>query len=212
MMEIEKREYYLIATILAFLMPLILAVVFWWTVASLDIFKIVAVSEQIIAIAACTGLAIGIVLDFVFLKKWTPKFYEMNKSVSVLLYLFCSLMAVAFCMGVPVGNLFLGLLAGIYIGRKCHYLNSDQASFASAAKNVSIFSAFVTSIEALPIGLLALQEESIINSVNRIFGFVLFHANKIIDVLLIMILSCILFGVQFIITRFGTRLSFRNIS
>jgi hypothetical protein len=211
-MELEKKEYYLIGTFLALLIPFMIGVLFWWTVAALDIFKIVAVSERIIAIAAITGLAIGILLDFVYLKKWITKFYEMNRVISIPLYLFCSLMAVAFFMGVPVGNLFLGLLAGIYIGRKYHYLKSDQASFASASKNVSIFSAFVTSIEALPIGLLALQEESIIHSINRTLGLILFHANKIVDVLLIVILCGVLFWIQFFVTRFGAELSFRKIS
>jgi hypothetical protein len=211
-MDLNNREYFIVGLCLAVLIPLMAGVLFWWIAASLDILKIVAIPEQIIAIAAITGLAIGIVLDFVFLEKWTLKFYEMNKVISILLYLFCSLMAVAFFMGVPVGNLFLGFLAGAYVGRKCHYLNSDQESFSSASKDVSIFSAVVTSIEAFPIGLLAMQEESIINSVNRIFGFVLFHANKIIDILLIAILCSILFWIQFFVTRFGAKLSFRKIS
>ena len=211
-MELEKKEYYIIGTILALLMPLIVGVLFWWITASFAILKIMPISEKFIAFVAVTGLAVGILLDILYLKKWMLKFYEINRAVSILFYLFFSIMAVAFFMGAPVGNLFLGFLAGIYIGRKCHYFNSDQASFASASKSISIFSAFVTGIEAFPIGLLALREESIINSINRIFGFVLFHANKIGDVILIVLLCGILFGMQFFVTRFGTKLSFRKIS
>lgn len=191
-------------------MPLIVCVMFWWTIASLDVFKILAIPEQVISIAAVTGLAIGILLDIIYLKKWTKKFYELNKVKSILLYLICSFIAVAFFMGFPVGNLLLGLLAGVYVGRKHHHLNSDQAHFSSASKNVSLFSAFVTSIEALPIGLLALQEESIIDSINRALGFVLFSANKIVAVTLILILCAILFWIQYFVTRFGTKLSFRK--
>ena len=134
----------------------------------------------------------------------------MNKVFSILLYLICSFMAVAFFMGFPIGNLLLGFLAGVYVGRKWHQLNSDHATFSSASKKVSIFSAFVTSIEALPIGVLALQEESIIDFINRIFGFVLFNKNIIQDIVFILILCIILFWIQYSITILGIKLSFRN--
>lgn len=209
-MELDKKEYYIIATFLALLIPLIVGVLFWWTVASVDIFNIMTIPEQIIRTVAITGLAIGILLDLIYLKKWIRKFYEMNRVVSILLYLFCSLMAVAFFMGIPIGNLFLGFLAGIYIGRKHHYLKTDLMRFASVSKEISLLSAFITSIEALPIGLLALQEASSTDSINRIFGFVLFHANKLIDVLLILILCGILFWVQFFVTRMGAKLSHKK--
>ena len=209
-MEFDKKEYYLIGAFLALLIPLIVFVIFWWSIAALDILNILVIPESIIAIVAVTGLAIGIVLDIIYLKEWTTKFYEMNKVFSILLYLICSVMAVAFFMGFPIGNLFVGFLAGVYVGRKWHHLNGDRASFASASKNVSIFSAFVTSIEALPIGILALQEESIIDFINRIFGFVLFNKNIFQDIVFILILGIILFWIQYYITLLGTKISFRK--
>ena len=209
-MEIDKREYYLIGTFLAFLIPLCMGVIFWWTVASADIFNLLTISEQTIAILAITGLAIGILLDFIYLKKLINKFYEMSNIIAILLYLFCSLMTVAFFMGFPIGNLVLGSFAGIYVGRKHHYLKTDLKHFTSTAKNVSLFSAFVTSSEALPIGLLALREKSIIDNINRIFGSILFNANEIFYIILILILCSILFGIQYFITRFGASLSFKK--
>lgn len=209
-MELDKREYYIIATCLALLIPPVVFVLFWWSIASLAVFDILAIPEYIITMVAVSGLAIGIFLDIIYLKKWTTKFYEMNKVLSILLYLCCSFIAVAFFMGFPIGNIVLGFSAGIYIGRKYHYLNRDLAHFSSASKNVSIFSAFVTSIEALPIGLLVLQEESIIDFINHMLGFVLLNANKIVDVIIILILCSILFWVQYFVTRLGTKLSFRK--
>ena len=209
-MEFDKKEYYLIGAFLALLIPLIVFVIFWWSIAALDILNFLVIPESIIAIVAVTGLAIGIVLDIIYLKEWTTKFYEMNKVFSILLYLICSVMAVAFFMGFPIGNLLLGFLAGIYVGRKWYHLNSDRASFSSASKKVSIFSAFVTSIEALPIGILALQEELIIDFINRIFGFVLFNKNIFQDIVFILILGIILFWIQYYITLLGTKISFRK--
>lgn len=209
-MELDKREYYIIGTSLALLTPFVVFVLFWWSIAALEIFNILAISENIIAMVAVTGLAIGIVLDIIYLKKWTPKFYEMNRVLSILLYFFCSFMAVAFFMGFPIGNLFLGFLAGVYVGRKWHYLNGDQTTFSSVSKNVSIFSAFVTSIEALLIGLLALHDESVIYSINQTLGYVLFNANKLVDVALILILCGILFWIQFFVTRLGAKISIRK--
>lgn len=210
-MELDKKEYYIIGAFLALLIPLIVFVIFWWSIASFDIFNILAIPENIIAVVAVTGLAIGIVLDIIYLKKWTTKFYEMNKVFSILLYLFCSFMAVAFFMGFPIGNLLLGFLAGVYVGRKWNYLNnSDRASFSSASKKVGIFSASVTSIEAFPIGVLALQEESIIDSINRVFGLVLFNKNIIQDIVFILTLCIIIFWIQYSITMLGTKISFRK--
>lgn len=209
-MELNNREYFLIGIFLSLLIPLISGVLFWWSIASLAVFKILAVPERIIFIMAIAGLASGIVLDLLYLKKWIKNFYDMNSPVSILLYLFCSFMAVAFFMGIPIGNLFLGFLGGIYIGRKYHYRKSDLPPFVSASKNVSIFCAFVTSIEALGIGLLALRETSIIASINRSLDWAVLNENKIADIIMILILCSILFGIQYVITRFGTRLFFKK--
>lgn len=210
-MKIDNRENFVVGIFLAFLIPLITGVLFWWTTAFIAIYKIAAIPEKFIAIAAIAGLAIGIILDLIYLKTWIAKFYEMNRIISIMLYLFCSLIAVACFMGVPIGILFLGFLAGIYIGRKCYHLSCDLPQFESAARRVSLFCATVTSVEALFIGLLVLQEVHLIENISRVLRLASPDTYEIVDVLLIVILSAILFGIQFLITRLGTRLSFNKI-
>lgn len=210
-MKIDNRENFVIGIFLGLLIPLITDVLFWWTAASLDIFNIVAIPEKFVAISAITGLIIGVLLDILYLKSWIKKFYVINKTLSILLYLFCSLIAVACFMGVPIGNLFLGFLAGIYIGRKSYHWKSDLPRFESAARRVSLFCATVTSVEALFIGLLVLREVHIIENIHRVLRLAAPDTYQIADVLLIVMLSAILFGVQFVITRFGARLAFSKI-
>jgi hypothetical protein len=61
--DFNKKGVYIVCTLLAFLIPLIISVLFWWTIAVLYNFKIVKVVEQIVAISAITGLTIGILMD-----------------------------------------------------------------------------------------------------------------------------------------------------
>ena len=210
-MDLDKREYYLIGAFLMALIPLILFALFWWSIASLDILNMMVIPESSIAVFAIAGLATGIFLNVIYLKRWILKFYEMRRALSILLYLICSFMAVAFFMGFPIGNLLLGFLGGVYIGRKYHHLNADNATFSSASQKASIFTASVTSLEALLIGLLVLREESAIDFINRILGFGLFHKNEFIDIAFILILCIILFLTQYYITLSGTKISFNKI-
>jgi len=159
---------------------------------------------------AISGLCIGILIDIIFLKKWIPKFYEINKSLSISIYLLCSFIAVAFFMGLPIGNIILGIFAGIYVGRKSHYLHKSKNLFLSTSKNVSLFTAFITSLEALPIGLLALQDDSIIDLINQSIGIKLFTINIIIDMLLILMLCLMLFLLQYILTKKATIKSYQK--
>ena len=191
------------------LIPIIVFVLFWWSIAVLNVFKILNISESVITVVAISGLCIGILLDIIFLKKWIPKFYEMDKSLSISIYLFCSFIAVGFFMGLPIGNIVLGIFAGIYVGRKSHYLHKNKNHFLSTSKKVSLFTASITSLEALPIGLLALQDDSIIDLINQSIGIKLFTINIIIDMLLILMLCLMLFLLQYILTKKATIKSYQ---
>jgi len=185
--SVNKKEFYIIGLGLGTLIPIILLVFSWWSLSALNIYKIFSVPESFIKIFALTGFIIGIIIDILFLKRLIPKFYKFNISLMIFIYVFCSVIAVAFFMGLPIGNLLLGIIAGLYIGRKYHYINQNIDKFSLASKTISIFTALVTTLEALPIGFLALQEGSLIGSINQFLGLHIFSLNRLTDILMVLL-------------------------
>jgi lysylphosphatidylglycerol synthetase-like protein (DUF2156 family) len=117
------------------------------------------VPEGIIKTAALTGLGLGCLLDVVFLRSWVGKFYSANLWLMATGYLVLCVVAVASCMGVPVGTFSLGIAAGVYTGRREYHRQADGARAAAAFRRVAVFAASVTTLAALAIGILALQSE-----------------------------------------------------
>jgi hypothetical protein len=89
------------------------------------------------------SLVPGIILDAIFLKKWVRKAYQINNKVLAGIYLFYSVVALGMGMGVPILNLVLGILAGVYIARKMHFLGSDEQSRNQAFRKTALFCAVV---------------------------------------------------------------------
>ncbi len=204
----DKKEFHIIGFGIGVLIPLLLLVLFWWPIAALKIYAIVSFPESLIKISAAVGFFAGVIIDILFLKRLIPIFYRFKISLMIIVYLFCSVIAVAFFMGFPVGNLLLGIIAGLYIGRKYHHLEQKKDKFPVVSKTTSIFTASITSLEALPIGfLIALQEHYLPGSINKFLGFRLFSSNTVI-IFIIVILCLLLFIVQFYSTRAATKIAF----
>jgi hypothetical protein len=204
-----RKEYYLIGFTIGIVIPLLTFVLFWWPIAALAIYHVASVPDNYIAMFAIAGLAAGIILDFLYLKRLIPFFYNFHLLIMISLYLCCSVIAVAFFMGFPLGNLLLGMLAGIYIGRRCHFKDLNRAAFTVVAKKTSRFTALVTALEALPIGLLMLQEDYLLAAINLFIGFRLFSTSLLQDIFVIVILCLILFGIQFLLTKWTATMAFR---
>ena len=113
-----KTESVVVGFAVGILCPLLLFVLFWWVSAALTIYHVLPLPESGIAVAAFIGLALGVALDVLYLRSWISEFYRADMRVMVTVYLCCSMIAVSFFMGLPVGNLVLGTLAGAYIGRR----------------------------------------------------------------------------------------------
>jgi len=204
-----KTEYLIIGLGLGTLIPLLVFVLFWWSTAALVIYKLVQLPESFIIYAAFTGLAIGITINILYLKKLIPGFYTLKNNILIPLYLLCSFIALAFFMGTPIGNIILGILAGLYTGRRHYYLEQHPDIFFSTAKKTSLFTAFITSIEALPIGILALRDTSIFTVLKSTFHFDLNVTNIIIDIIMVFLLCMLLFLIQFWVTNIAAKLAFQ---
>ncbi len=199
----------IVGLVIGIICPLSLFVLWWWVAAALSIYRLFPIPESGIATAAFTGLGIGIVLDILGLKNWITRFYSLDVKLTVLAYLFWSAMAVAFFMGLPFGNIALGTLAGLYVGRKQYHTGASKSLFARSAKNVSIFTALVTGAEALPIGILALDEQSVVATLRAVAGLDQSVTAGSIGVGLVGVGCLALMAVQFWCTRTAAALAFR---
>ena len=155
----SRVERIAIGIVLAATCPLLSFVLFWWTsaVGAMD-GGILPVS--MVPPAAFTGLAIGVILDVLFLKRWVAAFYSANLALMTGLYLALCAVATAFFMGLPFGTFGLGVLAGAYVGRREHLLRAEgeRPQSVRLLSRAALLAASVTTGLAVPFGLMGLHE------------------------------------------------------
>jgi hypothetical protein len=120
--------------------------------------------------SALTGLGLGLVLDLVFLRQWVRRFYMANIWWMIILYLGLSIAAVAFFMGLPAGTIVLGIAAGVYMGRRERHVHTDWINAIPTLRKTALITASVTAMAALPIGILALNEQDILAMLENLSG------------------------------------------
>jgi hypothetical protein len=196
-----KTESLAVGFAVGILCPLLLFVVCWWVTAALTIYHVLHIPESGVAVAALAGLVLGVALDVLYLRRWIARFYSVNLRVMALLYLSCSAIAVALFMGLPVGNVVLGTLAGAYIGRREYYAARSREVVVKAIRRASLFTAITTGVEALPIGLLALGEDWVVDWLQTITGMASSAATGQFGMGLVVVLSAVLMAVQFWCTK-----------
>jgi hypothetical protein len=89
------------------------------------------------------GMLLGVLIDALFLKKWVKKAYKINAKIIGGLYIFYSVCALGFFMGIPIGCIFLGVLAGVYAGRRVSLAGNNQINSKSYFRRVAVFSSAV---------------------------------------------------------------------
>ncbi|NIM95647.1 MAG: hypothetical protein GTO18_18260 [Anaerolineales bacterium] len=164
----SRVERYLIGIIVGILCPATLFILFWWTSAALLIFGILPLPNEAIVVSSFIGLILGILLDIRYLKSWVDKFYTLDARLLAIFYIFWSAAALGLFMGLPIGNLIWGTLAGVYVGRRGFHAQSEESDLRNNAKYVGILTASLTGIESLVIGLLALQDAFLLETVEAI--------------------------------------------
>jgi len=204
----NRAERIVIGLAMGLLCPVMAFLFCWWLTAGLVIYGILYMPERAIALAGLAGLASGVVLDAFFLRKWIRYFYDANVKILVAVYACCSVVAMALFMGLPLGNIALGTLAGAYIGRRCRHSSENGETFSRTAKNAGLFTAGVTGTEAFPIGLLALREDNIVKPLENALGLGRSVVKGPIGVGLIVLLCVVLGGIQFWCTRAAACLLF----
>jgi len=147
-------------------------------------------------------------LDIMWLKHWVRRFYTANTYFMIAVYLSLSVVALAFFMGLPIGNMVLGILAGIYVGRKECHAGGGGNTFSRAVRKVSLLAAFVTTAEALPIGVLALDEQSVVEFLRSFLALARSAIAWSSGVTLVAAMCVVLFAVQYWCTRISATFAF----
>jgi hypothetical protein len=132
----RKIEAFFIGCILV-PVPILFCFVAAWFVGA------VLLNEKVVPTVALSGAGAGIIIGIVFLKRWVRNAYKINNFALAALYLFYSIGVLGFCMGVPILNFGVGILAGIYTARKMHHANADEKECRYNIRKTAIFSAVV---------------------------------------------------------------------
>jgi hypothetical protein len=205
----SKTESTIVGVFLAGICPLLVFVVCWWTAAAVVLAHVPGVSVNMVIAAAMSGLVVGIVLDLLLLRKWIRRFYTASFWLMAAIYGALCVVAVAFFMGLPFGTFGLGLLAGIYAGRRQHHAAAAGAAVRRGLRRVALFAALLTAGASLPIGILVLQERSVLELLGKILGLAPSAVHGAAGVMLVCLLCVVLFGAQYICSLQAGWLAFR---
>ena len=103
----------------------------------------------------------GLFIDILFLKRWVRNAYTMSTKAISAVYIFYSVCAIGFFMGIPIGNIFLGILAGVYAAMKMHFTMADEERRNQYFKRTAKFAAAVMVLICCLITLWAIAGEMI---------------------------------------------------
>ena len=96
-------------------------------------------------------------------------FYTVNWCWVAAVYLGLSAIALALCMGVPLGTFAVGTIGGVYLGRRLRHAQADLNMASRTLTSGALCTASLTAALALPIGLMALHEPIVVRAAGA-FG------------------------------------------
>ncbi|MHC4149601.1 MAG: hypothetical protein ACYSR5_08975 [Planctomycetota bacterium] len=107
------------------------------------LFAAIVFDKEVLGPWLLLGMLPGVLIDVLFLKRWVKNAYQINAKIIGGLYIFYSVCALGFFMGIPIGCIFLGVLAGFYAGRKVSLAGNNQINSRGYFRRVAVFSSAV---------------------------------------------------------------------
>ena len=135
----------------------------WWS-------SIPFVAESHIMYWALAGLAVGILLDVIFLKGWLRSAYSMRTWVWIAIYLFYSIGMFGFFMGVPVLNVLLAAPAGAFVGRRLIYDGADLTRMKKTSRQTAGFTTGIFGLACIASASIALLSPSTASELQHMLG------------------------------------------
>ena len=203
----SKLESTLVGLFVGIACPLLTFVVFWWSAALMHM-HISGFPLRMVIAAALLGLGVGLLLDVLFLRKWVQRFYVANPWLIGIVYLCLCIAAVAFFMGLPIGTLALGIAVGVYAGRKERHVRGNRTSVVPTLRKTALMAASVTTMAALPIGILALNEQDILAMLATLSGLSQADLRGYAGFALVGLLCVLLFLIQYWFSKKAGLLAF----
>ena len=203
----SKYESIIVGLVVGIACPWLTFVACWWAAAAFHL-CVFPVPENLIKTAALTGLGLGCLLDVVFLRRWVEKFYTASLRWMIVVYLGCFVVAFASFMGFPVGTFWLGIGAGIYVGRRESHRQVDRNQLAVALRRTAVLTSSITSAAALPIGILGLKEPAVSALFAAWFGLDRHLLYGTSGFILVGLFCLLLFGAQYWCARKAGVLAF----
>ncbi len=207
----SKFESIVVGLFVGIACPLLAFTGFWWLAGVLHL-CIPGFPLYIVIVSASIGLLVGLLLDIFFLRKWVKRFYLANLWLMRGVYLGLCAIAVAFFMGFPVGTFVLGILAGVYMGRRERHAHPDKVTAGPMIRRTALMVASVTTLAALPIGFFALKEPDVLALLERLSGFSQDSLRGCIGLTIVGLLCIILFLMQYWFTNKAGKTATKKIS
>ena len=157
-------------------------------------------SEDRTVIYIAVGLLLGLIIDLKFLKGWIKHRFDLSLWYVAGIYVFYHICVFGFFMGVPVFNVFLGLIAGYYFGNKI-ISNKVQPEMQSKQINkVSIFTALIMTMICVSSGIIGLTDKNTANNIQGMLGLD-FEITQTMILSLVFIGGLSLIVIQYFLTR-----------
>jgi hypothetical protein len=147
----SKFEKLFFGLILGAIFPLIGFLAGWWSTSQY-------LSNVWVFAIALIGLALGLVVDAFFLKKWLAKALDMALVIWMAVFFFYAICVFGFFMGVPVVNVALALPAGWVIGRKLAHQTVDIEAEKCLSLRTNLYTTGVMAFICVSSAFLALRD------------------------------------------------------
>jgi hypothetical protein len=158
-----RNEKFVLFTVLGFIPPVFLFVLFWFA------FYAMAPERSLFPITFI-GLAGGIAIDLLFLKRWVASCYLWKYWILLLIFAFYHIGMFGFFMGVPLFNAFLGILAGYYFGKRMLLNNCTEEEKEKTTSTVAHTTSLYMLIICILSAWIALSDPSTPSNLEGMFG------------------------------------------
>jgi hypothetical protein len=195
-----KLERFVLGLILGPLAPLVGFLGAWWAVYTW-------LPEAWIPFVALSGLLLGILIDFFYLKRWVEAAGRFNPKLWAAIYLFYSVGIFGFFMGVPVFNAALSVPAGFVVGARLTSRGADGAQVRRAAGRTALFTTAVLALVCAASALIALLSPSTPSDLKGLLGLS-FEVTQGMVVGLILAGGALLLALGWILAQIAVRFSF----
>lgn len=136
---LAAAENFFLYAVIGLLFPLVLLLAGWWG-------SLLFAGEAHIIYCALGGLLAGIALDILFIQRWVQLARGAAVVWPVCIYLFYSVCAFGFFMGMPLMNTVLGPIGGYYMGMRLRHQQADAKAIQRCAHAAGVFSALVLAV------------------------------------------------------------------